>query len=451
MTHAVSAADNASIATADQAGPHWWEGAVEVLSTLIRMDTQSGGPGERGAAEWVGAYLSDVGVESTIVESEAGRASLVARVPGRDPSLDPLLVQMHLDVVPAQPHEWSVHPLSGEVKDGYLWGRGAVDMKNMVASVLTIVAERLRCGRLPRRPLVLAFFADEENAGVLGAEWVVAHHPELFEGCHTAIGEGGGYSVPLAPGRRVYPVHVAEKGWAAIEVSAHAAPAHASRIYDDNPVRVLSEAVGRLTADRFPTHLTAEVEQLLRTACEVHGVGFDPSNPEAALPLLGTESSNAASGLRHTAHATRFAAGYQSNVIPSSATAELDCRYLPGRWEEFLGELHAALGDRVQVRELARTLGLSPAAGGPDPAVFSAALEALRAEDAAASVSPFMLSGGTDATHLQALGIQCFGFNPLLLPEDLDFWALFHGIDERIPLETLHFSTRVLDRFLDQY
>lgn len=442
---------SAPVGASAEAGSGWWASAVDLLSTLIRMDTQSGGPGERGAAEWVAAYLSDIGVDSTLVESEPGRASLVARVPGRDQSLDPLLVQMHLDVVPAQPHEWSVHPLSGEVKDGYVWGRGAVDMKNMVASVLTLLRERLSTGRLPRRPLVLAFFADEENAGVLGAEWVVANHPALFEGCRTAIGEGGGYSVPLVPGRRVYPVHVAEKGWAALEVTARGAPAHASRIYDGNPVRVLSEAVGRLTADRFATHLTPEVEQLLRTACEVRGVVFDQGDPEAALSLLGTEASNTASGLRHTTHPTRLSAGYQSNVIPSSATAELDCRYLPGRWDEFLDELHAALGDGVQIRELARTTGLSAADGGSDPRVFAAALHALRSEDDAAVVSPFLLSGGTDATHLQRLGIECFGFNPLLLPEDLDFWALFHGIDERIPVEALHFSTRVLDRFLDLY
>ncbi|HET8600089.1 MAG TPA: M20/M25/M40 family metallo-hydrolase [Segeticoccus sp.] len=430
----------------------WWEDSVGILSDLIRMDTQIGGPGERGAAEWVAEFLSDVGVSSEIVESERGRATLVARVPGQDASLDPLLVQMHLDVVPAQPHEWTVHPLSGEVRDGCIWGRGAVDMKDMVASVLTVVRERLRAGRLPRRPLVLAFFADEENAGVLGAEWAVAHRPDLFEGCRVAIGEGGGYSVPLGGGNRVYPVHVAEKGWTALQVTAHAAPAHASRLYDENPVRVLGAAIGRLTHDRFPVHLTPEVEQLLRTACDVNGVRFDPDDPEAALPLLGaSEGPNTASGLRHTAHATRLSAGYQSNVIPSSASAELDCRYLPGRWEEFLGELRAALGDGVEITELARTLGLTPVEGGEQDAVFAAALNALREEDPAARVSPFMLSGGTDATHLQQLGIECFGFAPLLLPEDLDFRALFHGIDERVPVDSLHFETRVLDRFLDLY
>lgn len=214
---------------------------------------------------------------------------------------------------------------------------------------------------------------------------------------------------------------------------------------------MLGGAVGRLSHDRFPIHLTPQVEQLLRVACEVNGVTFDPNDPQAALPLLGLQASNAASSLRHTAHATRLSAGYQSNVIPGSATAELDCRYLPGRWEEFLDELRAALGDHVEITELARTLGLTPVPGGQQEQLFTAARQALRAEDATARVSPLLLGGGSDATHLQRLGIECFGFHPLALPDDLDFWALFHGIDERVPVEGLYFSTKVLDRFLDLY
>ena len=431
-------------------GP-WWEGVAPLLSDLIRLDTQIGGPGERTAAEWVAGRLTDDGLSPVLIESEPGRSTVVARVPGADPTLDPLLIHMHLDVVPAQAANWSVPPLSGEIADGWVWGRGAVDMKNMVATVLTVVRRRLRTGHLPRRPLVLAFFADEENAGVLGAEWAVATHPELFEGCRTAIGEGGGWSVPLASGQRVYPLHVAEKGWAAMSVTATAPPAHASRVYDDNPLRVLSEALGRLTHDRFPIHLTTQIEGLLRVAAEAAGTTFDPADPEASLPLLGTEAANGAAALRHTAHATRLRAGVQSNVIPGDAWAELDCRYLPGRWDEFLGELHAALGDRVQVRELARTDGLTPMTAGAGPAFFAAATQALRSQDAIASVAPIMLSGGTDATHLQRLGIECFGFNPVLLPEGLDFWSLFHGVDERVPVSSLEFSARVLDDFLDRF
>lgn len=286
---------------------------------------------------------------------------------------------------------------------------------------------------------------------MLGADWIVRHRPDLLEGCRVSIGECGGWSLPLGPDVRAYPIPAAEKGWASLEVSVQAAPSHASRIYDDNPVRLLSEAIGRLTHDRFPTHLTPQIEQLLRLACRAHGQQFDPEHPEAALPLLGFARNSVMSGLQHVAHATRLSAGYQSNVIPGSATAELDCRFLPGRWEEFYEELTAALGDRVQISEIARSPGVIATPGGAQGALFAAAGEALRAFDPSAQVAPFMLSGGTDAAHLQRLGIEGFGFNPLLLPDDLDFWALFHGIDERIPVDALHFCAKVLDRFLDVY
>ncbi len=429
----------------------WEEEAITLCSELIRLDGQLGSSTERPGAEYVAAFLDGLSVESTLVESEPGRASLVARIPGADPSLDPLLIHTHLDVVPAEPSEWSVHPLSGAVEDGFVWGRGAVDMKNMIASLLAVVRRRVTSGDLPRRPLVLAFLADEENAGVLGAEWLVRKRPGLFEGCRTAIGEGGGWSIWITDEQRIYPVHTAEKGWAAVQVTAHGTPGHASRITDDNPVRVVAEAIGRLTSDRFPIHLTEGIETLLRVACDIHGVAFDPDDPQGALPLLGFDAVSVGSGLRNTAHPTRTAAGYQSNVIPSTATAELDCRYLPGRWEEFTTELRAALGERVEVQVLACTLGLAPGPRSSSHRLWSSAAAALQVDDPAATVAPLMISGGTDATHLQQLGIECFGFNPLLLPQDLDFWSLFHGIDERVPLESLRFSARVLDRFLAAY
>lgn len=429
-------------------GAEWADQTVTICSDLIRLDGQLGSSDERAGAEYVAQLLDSVGVESTIIEPEPRRASLVARIPGADPSLDPLLIQTHLDVVPAEAAEWSVHPLSGEVRDGYVWGRGAVDMKNMVASVLSVLVRRLGSGDLPRRPVVFACFADEENAGVLGAEWLVRERPELFEGCRTAIGEGGGWSIWTTPEQRIYPVHTTEKGWAAIQVTATGRPGHASRVNDQNPVRVLAESLGRLTSDRFPVHLTDGVETILRTACDVHGVAFDPDHPHAALPLLGHDAATLASGFQHTAHPTRLAAGYQSNVIPSTATAELDCRYLPGRWEEFEKELRAALGDKVELEVLARTVGLTPGAKSAENEIWASASQALRALDSQALVAPFLLSGGTDATHLQQIGIECFGFNPVLLPPDLDFWALFHGIDERVPVDSLRFSAQVMDRFL---
>lgn len=406
-------------------GIEWEDEAVRLCSELIQIDTQQGTSNERAAAEYVATFLGDLGIESTLLEPESRRTSLVARVPGADPTLDPLLIHMHLDVVPAEPDQWQVHPLSGELRDGFVWGRGAVDMKDMVASVLAVIKRRMTGGELPRRPLILAFLADEENAGVLGAEWLVRERPDLFEGCKTAIGEGGGWSSWVGEDERIYPISTAEKGWAALNVSAHGTAGHASRIDDNNPVRVLAEAIGRLTSDRFPIHFTEGMWTLLRTACDISGVPFDPEHPEEALPLLGRDARQMASGLRNTAHPTRTAAGYQSNVIPASASAELDCRYLPGRWDEFETELRAALGDRVEFTVLARTVGLTAGLQSAENRIWAAARAALRSEDPKARVAPFMSAGGTDATHLQSLGIECFGFKPLLLPADLDFLRCF--------------------------
>lgn len=429
----------------------WTDEAVRLCSELIQIDTQLGTSDEREAAEYVAAFLADFGIESELVEPEPRRTSVFARIPGADPTLDPLLIHMHLDVVPAEPDDWQVHPFSGEIRDGYVWGRGAIDMKDMIASVLAVIKRRLTTGDLPRRPLVLAFLADEENAGVLGAKWLAKERPDLFEGCKTAIGEGGGWSSWIGDDERIYPVSVAEKGWAAIEVTAHGTAGHASRIDDNNPIRVLAEALSRLTHDRFPIHLTEGMETLLRTACELSGVEFDPADPEAALPLLGRDAHQMRSGLRNTAHPTRIAAGYQGNVIPGSASAELDARYLPGHWDVLYSELSAALGDQVELTVLERTLGLTPSPNSAENRIWEAGTAALQAEDPKARLAPFLSAGGTDATHLQTLGIECFGFKPLLLPKDLDFWALFHAVDERVPVESLKFSARVLDRFLGAY
>ena len=202
---------------------------AELLSDLIRIDTTNTGDtatsaGERAAAEWVACTLADAGIESEIHESEPGRASLVARIEGTDPSRPPLLVHGHLDVVPADPAEWSVHPFSGEERGGYIWGRGAVDMKDMDAMVLALVRDWARTGVRPPRDIVLAFVADEEAGGRLGARWLVDEHPDLFEGCTEAISEVGGFSITVRDDLRLYLVQTAEKGLAWMRLTAGGRP-----------------------------------------------------------------------------------------------------------------------------------------------------------------------------------------------------------------------------------
>ncbi|MGZ6924992.1 M20/M25/M40 family metallo-hydrolase, partial [Oryzihumus sp.] len=241
---------------------------AELLSDLIRIDSTNTGDtatsaGERTAAEWVACKLADVGIDSEIYESERGRASLVARIEGADRSRPALLVHGHLDVVPADPAEWSVHPFSGEERDGYIWGRGAVDMKDMDAMVLALVRDWARTGVQPPRDIVLAYVADEEAGGKLGARFLVDEHPDVFEGCTEAISEVGGFSITVRDDLRLYLVQTAEKGLAWMRLTAAGLPGHGSFVHDDNAVTRLCAAVARLGSARLPTVLTPPMRQFL--------------------------------------------------------------------------------------------------------------------------------------------------------------------------------------------
>jgi acetylornithine deacetylase/succinyl-diaminopimelate desuccinylase-like protein len=423
---------------------------VEICRDLIRIDTTNTGDlatcaGERGAAEYVAGLLDEVGLVPEIRESAPGRASVVARFEGTDPSRNALLVHGHLDVVPAEPSEWSVHPFSGEIRDGYLWGRGAIDMKDFDAMVLAVVRDWRRRGVRPPRDLVLAFTADEEAGSDYGARYLVRQHRELLDGCTEAIGEVGGYSYTVSPDLRLYLIQTAEKGIDWLRLTARGRPGHGSLAHDDNAVTALCEAVARLGRHRFPIELTPTVRAFLQELSELLGIELDPQNPEAVAAKLGPIAAFIGATLRNTANPTRLAAGYKENVIPSSATATVDCRSLPGRADEFLAEIRSVIGPDIEVSFVQHQPALETTFDGP---LVDAMAAALRAEDAGARPIPYMLSGGTDAKAWSELGIRCFGFAPLRLPPDLNFAALFHGIDERVPVEGLQFGVRVLDRFL---
>jgi acetylornithine deacetylase/succinyl-diaminopimelate desuccinylase-like protein len=424
---------------------------VTLASELIRIDTTNTTAEpetlgkERAAAEYVAEKLAEVGYETTYVESGApGRGNVVARLAGADPTRGALLIHGHLDVVPADASEWSVDPFSGEVADGYLWGRGAVDMKDMVAMSLAVARSFKREGVVPPRDLIFAFLSDEEAGGFFGARWLVDNRPELFEGATEAISEVGGFSITLANDARAYLVETAEKGvmWLRLKVAGTAG--HGSMLHTDNAVAKLAAAVTRLGEHRFPLILTAPVREFLEGVAEITGVPFDENDPEAAVARLGNLSRMIGATLRDTANATMFNAGYKSNVVPSIAHATVDGRMLPGREAAFIRELTEILGpDVTQEYDL-----LPPVETTFDGALVDAMSLAITAEDPGAHVLPYMLSAGTDAKSFDRLGIRHFGFSPLKLPADLDFTALFHGVDERVPVEALEFGVRVLDRFL---
>jgi acetylornithine deacetylase/succinyl-diaminopimelate desuccinylase-like protein len=418
---------------------------VELLADLIRINTSNPTHVERPAAEWVAERLDEVGIASEIFESEPGRASTVARIAGRDRDRPPLLIHGHLDVVPAEASEWSVDPFGGEVRDGYVWGRGAIDMKDMDAMVLALVREWARTGKVPPRDIVLAFVADEEAGGRQGAHWLVEHHPDLFADCTEAISEVGGFSVTLGGDLRVYPVQTAEKGIAWLRLIAEGRPGHGSMIHDDNAVTRLAAAVSRIGAHEFPIVMTDTVRRFLERIAEITGLDIDPDDPVPALPKLGSVARMIGATIRNTANPTMLDAGYKANVIPSRAEATVDTRYLPGQRESLLAAIDDLMGDGVRREFINDDIAVETTFDGD---LVDAMSRALRAEDPSGHAIPYLMSGGTDAKSFSTLGIRCFGFSPLLLPADLDFMALFHGIDERVPVDGLAFGVRVLDRFL---
>jgi acetylornithine deacetylase/succinyl-diaminopimelate desuccinylase-like protein len=423
---------------------------VELCRDLIRIDSSNpgdhSGPGERGAAEYVAEQLAEFGLEPQLFESHTKRTSLVVRIEGEDSTRDALLLHGHLDVVPAQKEDWTVDPFSGEIQDGCVWGRGAVDMKDMDAMILAVIRQRLREGRRPPRDVVLAFLADEEAGGTWGAQWLVDQHPELFEGCTEAVGEVGGFSLTVPGDKRLYLIETAEKGLAWMRLTAQGRAGHGSMVHPENAVTELTAAVARLGTHEFPIRLTKTVRAFLETACDAYGIEFDPDDPEKAIKELGPLARMIGATIRNTLNPTMLDAGYKTNVIPQEATAQVDGRFLPGHEDEFFATVDRLLGPKVTREFVHHDAAVETDYEG---ALVAAMETALKAEDPGAWPVPYCLSGGTDAKAFARLGMRCYGFAPLRLPPELDFSGMFHGIDERVPVDGLRFGVRVLDRFLD--
>ncbi|MFD5775749.1 M20/M25/M40 family metallo-hydrolase [Streptomyces fungicidicus] len=423
---------------------------VDLCRELIRIDTSNygdhSGPGERKAAEYVAEKLAEVGLEPKIFESHPGRASTVVRIEGEDPSRPALLIHGHTDVVPANADDWTHHPFSGEIADGCVWGRGAVDMKDMDAMTLAVVRDRMRSGRKPPRDIVLAFLADEEAGGTYGAKHLVREHPGLFEGVSEAIGEVGGFSFTVNEKLRLYLVETAEKGMHWMRLTVDGTAGHGSMTNDDNAITELCEAVARLGRHKWPVRVTKTVRAFLDELSDALGTELDPENMDETLAKLGGIARMIGTTLRNSAAPTQLGAGYKVNVIPGQATAHVDGRFLPGYEEEFLADLDRILGPRVRREDVHSDKALETDFDGR---LVDAMQTALSAEDPIARAVPYMLSGGTDAKSFDDLGIRCFGFAPLKLPPELDFAGMFHGVDERVPVDGLKFGVRVLDRFLD--
>ena len=424
---------------------------ARICRELIRFDTSnySSGEaeGERAAAEHVAELIQEVGLETQYFESAPGRANVFTRLEGSDPTAGALLVHGHLDVVPAMAQDWSVDPFAGELKDGMIWGRGAVDMKDMDAMMLSVLRHMRRTGAVPKRDIVFGFFADEEAGMRYGSKYMVHEHPEVFEGVTDAISEVGGFSATIG-GRRAYLLQTAEKGLLWLKLHAQGQAGHGSGLHEDNAVTHLSRAMANIGQYTWPVELTKTTRAFLDQVTELTGVEFDPQNPQKLLRELGAVSRFVGATLQNTSNPTVLEGGYKTNVIPGSAQGAVDVRFLPEQKEHVLATLQELAGDKVRIEAEFEDIALEVPFSGT---VVDAMVDALEAEDPDAVVLPYMLGAGTDNKSLSTLGITGYGFVPLQLPDELDFTGMFHGVDERVPVASLEFGSRVLDRLLRTY
>ena len=422
---------------------------VKICQDLIRIPSVNFGEGrgdEKAVAEYIAASLAEVGIASEIFESAPNRCNVIARLPGRDATRPGLVVHGHIDVVPANADDWSVDPFAAEIRDGAIWGRGAVDMKNMDAMILAIVRKWARTGYKPPRDIVLAFFADEEAGMTFGSRWMAAEHPEVFAGCSEAISEVGGFSVTVADGKRLYFVEAAQKGIHWMKLTAHGRAGHGSMMNDENALTSIAEAVAKIGRYEWPQRYTKTVKALFSKIGQVTGKKYDESDLRPLLSEIGPTARMIGATLQNTANPTMLDAGYKANVIPGSASAVIDGRFLPGYEDELNKTIREIIGPDISIETISRDIALEIEFEGD---LVEAMCKAITTFDPEGIPVPYLMSGGTDNKALSELGIIGYGFSPLQLPADLDFMALFHGVDERVPISGLEFGVKVLENFLE--
>jgi acetylornithine deacetylase/succinyl-diaminopimelate desuccinylase-like protein len=407
------------------------ESTARIARDLIRFETVNWGggksEGETEAAQYVEAELRGLGLEPQLFDAAPRRTSLVARVPGRDRDRPALVVHGHLDVVPAVAADWSVDPFAGEIRDGLLWGRGAVDMKDMDAMILTALGDLLEAGEQPARDLVIAYFADEENGGVFGSHFMVDEHPELFAGASEAVSEVGGYSIDLG-GQRAYLLQTGEKALVWIRLVAHGTAAHGSRVIRDNALVKLAVAVAAIGQEEWPLRLTPTTTDLLDRLRAI--LGTPESDAETLIEATGTAAGFLRATVRVTSNPTVLTAGYKHNVIPDRAEALVDLRPFAGQEDDVLARIRELVGPDIDVEIVHHDIGLELPFEGE---IVDKMVAALGKHDPGAPVLPYLMSGGTDNKALAKLGIKGYGFAPLQLTSELDFPGMFHGVDERVP------------------
>ncbi|MCH8989768.1 MAG: M20/M25/M40 family metallo-hydrolase [Chloroflexi bacterium] len=427
---------------------------VALTQRLVRFDTTNPPGNERQCIEHIKSLLDAAGIQNQVLAKTPGRPNLIARLPG-DGSAPPLLLQGHVDVVPADPAHWRQPPFGGDLVDGYLWGRGSLDMKSGIAMMLYAMVRAKADGMTPAGDIVLALVCDEEAGGDLGARYLVENHPEQFDGVRYAIGEFGGFSFNLGR-RRFYPIMVSEKQVCHLRATFRGVGGHASLTQRDNPMTGLARFLQRVQSRQLPVHVTPESRMMFQ-AIGKHlslparaGIAalLNPRFTAIALRLLGPRGRTFSPLFRNTVTPTLVRGGEQLNVVPNEVSVDLDGRLLPGLGpEQLVSELAEVAGAGAEIEVLRYDAG--PA--GPDLGLFDTLSSVLKEADPEGIPVPMLMPAATDGRLFARLGIQFYGFLPMLLPDTLDFAATIHGPDERVPVDAINFGAGAVYRLLQRY
>jgi acetylornithine deacetylase/succinyl-diaminopimelate desuccinylase-like protein len=425
----------------------------ELLQRLIRFDTTNPPGNEADCIEFLRALLAESGIEAEVYAKVPGRPNLVARLAGGDKP--PLLLQGHVDVVTTAGQNWMRPPFGGELVDGYVWGRGAVDMKGPVAMLVSAFLRAKQESTALPGDVILAVLADEEAGGDNGARFLAEEHAHLFEGVRYALSEFGGFSLELA-GRRFYPIQVAEKQICWLKATIRGPGGHGALVNRGGTMARLGKLLLDLDRKRLPVHVTPVAREyverlaagLPRPKRDVVLAVLKPRLTDRALKLMGAQGRMLEPVLRNTVNATIVRASDKINVVPSMIEVELDTRALPGFTpDQVIDEVRDVIGDDIDV-VLVRH---DPGPPEPNLALFEMLAGVLRELDPEAIPVPLLQPGVTDARFFAPVGIQTYGFVPLRLPPDFKFLEVVHAADERVPVSALEFGTEAIFRALERF
>lgn len=429
---------------------------VALTQRLVQFDTTNPPGNEEPCIQYIKSLLDDAGIPTQVFAKAPGRPNLIARLAG-DGSALPLLLQGHIDVVPADRALWQQSPFAGELVDGYLWGRGSLDMKGGIAMMLHAMLRAKADGLTPAGDIVLALVCDEESGGDHGARFLVEEHADQFQGIRYAIGEFGGFSFNLGK-RRFYPIMVAEKQVCHIRVTFTGRGGHASLTQQDNPMASLGVFLARVQSRKLPVHVTPEA-RLMFQAIGKHlsptarvGISALLNSRLTALMLrlMGDKGRTFAPLFRNTVNPTMVRGGEQINVVPGEVSIDLDGRLLPNFTpDQLVAELAVIAGDvaKVEYEVLSHDAGPKK----PDMGLFHTLSDVLQESDPTGIPVPMLMPAATDGRLFARIGIQTYGFLPMLLPESMDFDSGIHGPDERVPVDAINFGAGVIYRLLERY